>query len=242
MPFTFSHPAIVLPLTFLPKKWFSLTGLVIGSLSPDFEYFLRMKVQSNYSHTIAGLFWFDLPLGLLLAFIFHNIVRNRLFENLPIILKSRLLVFKSFDWNNHFIKHWLIVIVSLLVGTTSHIFWDSFTHEQGYFVKTIPVLANTINCFCNQLPMFKLMQHSSTIIGGIIIVAALLKLPKDSKMFGKISLKYWVISLGLTFVIISLRLLNGLDCKSYGHLAVTAISAGLISLVLTPILISIKIK
>ncbi|WP_113654854.1 DUF4184 family protein, partial [Pedobacter namyangjuensis] len=30
MPFTFSHPAIVLPLTYLPKKWFSLTGLVIG--------------------------------------------------------------------------------------------------------------------------------------------------------------------------------------------------------------------
>lgn len=27
MPFTFSHPAIVLPLTFLPRQWFSLTGL-----------------------------------------------------------------------------------------------------------------------------------------------------------------------------------------------------------------------
>ncbi|MFN7593668.1 MAG: DUF4184 family protein, partial [Bacteroidota bacterium] len=25
MPFTFSHPAIVLPLTFLPRQWFSLT-------------------------------------------------------------------------------------------------------------------------------------------------------------------------------------------------------------------------
>ena len=27
MPFTFSHPAIVLPLTYLPKQWVSLTGL-----------------------------------------------------------------------------------------------------------------------------------------------------------------------------------------------------------------------
>lgn len=52
MPFTFSHPSIVLPLTYLPKKWISLTGIVIGSLTPDFEYFLRMKIQSTYSHTI----------------------------------------------------------------------------------------------------------------------------------------------------------------------------------------------
>lgn len=59
MPFTFSHPAIVLPLTSLPKRCISVTGFVIGSLTPDFEYFIRMKVKSEYSHTISGLFWFD---------------------------------------------------------------------------------------------------------------------------------------------------------------------------------------
>ncbi|WCM42921.1 DUF4184 family protein [Flavobacterium sp. CBA20B-1] len=26
MPFTFSHPAIILPLTYLPKRWFSYWG------------------------------------------------------------------------------------------------------------------------------------------------------------------------------------------------------------------------
>jgi hypothetical protein len=54
MPFTFSHPAIILPLKYFKKKWFSLTGLVIGSMTPDFEYFVRMRIQSNYSHTIEG--------------------------------------------------------------------------------------------------------------------------------------------------------------------------------------------
>lgn len=47
MSFTFSHPAIVSPLNYFPNKWFSLTGLVIGSLTPDFEYFLRMRIKSN---------------------------------------------------------------------------------------------------------------------------------------------------------------------------------------------------
>ena len=83
MPFTFSHPAIILPLTYLPRRWFSLTGLIIGSLTPDFEYFIRMTPYSLYSHTLSGLFWFDIPLGLLLCFIFHNLVRDSLCSNLP---------------------------------------------------------------------------------------------------------------------------------------------------------------
>ncbi len=49
MPFTFSHPAIVLP--FLKKKHFSATALVVGTMSPDLEYFFRMKIQSEISHT-----------------------------------------------------------------------------------------------------------------------------------------------------------------------------------------------
>lgn len=81
MPFTFAHPAIILPLPFLNKRWFSLTGLIIGSMIPDFEYFIRMRIQSIYSHTLAGIFWFDLPLALLISFIFHNKVKNLLFQN-----------------------------------------------------------------------------------------------------------------------------------------------------------------
>ena len=135
MPFTFSHPAIVLPMTFLNRKWFSLTGLVIGSMAPDFEYFLRMKTSSNYSHTIAGIFWFDLPLVIILSFIFHNIVRNCLFDNLPVPLRLRVSTFKQFDWNKYFQKNWLIVIISILIGPFSLIFWDGFTHQHAYFVE-----------------------------------------------------------------------------------------------------------
>ena len=47
MPFTFSHPAIVLPLVRKSGHWFSATGLIIGSLTPDFEYFMRMRIVDN---------------------------------------------------------------------------------------------------------------------------------------------------------------------------------------------------
>lgn len=236
MPFTFSHPAIVLPLTYLPKKWFSLTGLVIGSLTPDFEYFLRMKIKSNFSHTVDGLFWFDLPLGLLLAFVFHNVVRDRLIDNLPTFLKSRFSVFKQFDWNEHFKKYWLVVTISFLIGATSHIFWDSFTHTHGYFVQTFPALTNKVDVFFGQIPVLKIIQHLSTLLGGLVIAFAIYELPTDKKVRGQFDIKFWSVLIGLTLAIIAVRLLNGLDFKLYGHLIVTAISAGLISLTLTPLL------
>jgi hypothetical protein len=237
MPFTFSHPAIVLPLTFLPRQWFSLTGLVIGSLTPDFEYFFRMRIKSNYSHTIDGLFWFDLPLGLLFAFIFHNIVRDSLFDNFPSILKSRFLAFRHFDWNGHFKKKWFVVTISILIGAASHIFWDGFTHDHGYFVQTIPALQNSMNFLGGQIPILKILQHSSTFIGGLVIAYAIYKLPTYKTENENINLNYWAILAGLTLAIISIRLLSGLDFKQYGNVIVTAISAALISLMLTPIIL-----
>lgn len=236
MPFTFSHPAIVLPLTFFSKKWFSLTGLVIGGLTPDFEYFLRMRIKSNYSHTISGLFWFDLPLGLLLAFLFHDIVRNCLFDNLPTFFKSRFLSFRQFDWNRHFKKSWFIVAISILIGAASHILWDSFTHEQGYFVQKNPTLTSTVDFFGRQILLLKIFQHSSTIIGGLITAFAIYKLPKYKIEIEKINLKYWTIFTSLTLTIIVTRLLSGLDISQYGSVIVASISATLISLTLTSIL------
>jgi hypothetical protein len=236
MPFTLSHPAIVLPLTYLPKKWFSLTGLVIGSLTPDFEYFLRMRIKSIYSHTLEGLFWFDLPVGLLLAFIFHNVVRNRMFDNLPTFFKSRFLVFTQFDWNDHFERNWFVVVISILIGAASHILWDSFTHEHGYFVQTIPTLSNTVDLLGKQIQILKILQHLSTFVGGLVIAFAVFFLPKDKIESKHINLKYWTIILGLTLTIIATRLLSGLDIRQYGSVIVTAISAALISLVLIPLI------
>ncbi len=189
MPFTFSHPAVVLPLAYLPRRWFSMTGLVIGSLTPDFEYFIRMRIQSDYSHGISGMFWFDLPLGILLAFIFHNIVRDSLCDNLPTMLKSRFFDFTTFNWKEYFKSNWVVVIISVLIGTGSHILWDGFTHGHGYFVTTYSTLTETIDVFDVPIPVYKISQHSSTLIGGIVILIAIFKLPQNEKVKGFLNLK-----------------------------------------------------
>jgi len=237
MPFTFSHPAIVLPLPLLPRQWFSLTGMVIGSIIPDFEYFLRMKVRSDYSHTVGGLFWFDLPVALLLAFLFHNLIRDSLFDNLPQILQTRLLSYKKFNWTTYFKANWPIVSVSIIIGAASHLLWDSFTHEHGYFVSALPTLAETVNVYGTQLPIFKILQHSSTLIGGLIIAGAFYKLPTEGKATHSLNIGYWIILAAITLLIITFRVWAGLDIKMYGHLIATAIAGFIISLIIAPIFV-----
>jgi len=241
MPFTFSHPAIILPLKYLPKKWFSLTGLIIGSLTPDFEYFLRMRVESRYSHSFEGIFWFDLPLAVIISFIFHNIVRNELFNNLPANLRSRVLIYTTFNWNHYFKKHYLIVFISSLIGIASHLFWDSFTHDHGYFVNHIPELRNTIFIFSKTIPYYKIAQHLSTFIGAIIIVFTVLKLPENDVPETSINKNYWKTVVLLILTIITIRFINDFNYKAYGHLIVSIISAIFLSLILTPLFFNLKV-
>lgn len=234
MPFTFAHPAIILPLTSLPRKWFSLTGLVVGSLTPDFEYFFRMRMAGRFGHTLTGIFAFDLPTGLFLAFVFHNIVRNKLFENLPTPLASRLSAFTTFEWNRHFKGSWFVVITSIIIGAASHIFWDSFTHHGGFFVEELPALSRTVDLSIIDVKFFRILQHTGTLVGGLAIAYAIFQLPHDTKVNGQFSLKYWGTFAVTASMVMIIRLFTGLDYHSPGNIVVNIISAGMISLILTP--------
>ncbi len=213
-----------------------MTGLIIGSLTPDFEYFIKMRIESNFSHTLGGMFWFDLPMGIALAFIFHHLVRNALFENLPVFLRARLMAFKSFSWNTYFLQHWWVVLVSILIGAASHILWDGFTHYNGFFVERIPVLTDTIYLFNTPLPLFKILQHGSTLLGGFIILFSVYRLPQQKVAKRAIEWRYWFAIGAIFSIIVAIRLCTGLDPRQYGNLIATAISATLLALTLAPFL------
>lgn len=128
MPFTFSHPAIVLPLLKNRHKYFSATGLIVGSIIPDFEAFVRIGRHKIYSHTWPGIFWFDLPFALAIAFIFHLLVRDPLIKNLPPYLNDRFRRFTNTPWLSYFKRHYWIVILSMIIGIIAHLLWDALTH------------------------------------------------------------------------------------------------------------------
>ncbi|HVZ98514.1 MAG TPA: DUF4184 family protein [Chitinophagaceae bacterium] len=234
MPFTFSHPAIVLPATKLPKKYYSMSSLITGSMTPDFEYFIRMRDYSRYSHTIAGMFWFDLPLGLALLFIFHNIVRDTLIRYMPFIFNVRFSFAEKFNWNNYFRKNVFIVLISLLVGIGSHLLWDSFTHHDDYFAETIPFLNGESLVLGHSVYVASILQFASSIAGGIIIIIFIVTLP-EGKYTGRPNiLNFWLMVTFIMIMVINARLYIHpiLNHHFYGDAIVTIISAALIGILI----------
>jgi hypothetical protein len=72
MPFTLSHTLAIYPFRKFCGKYLSFSGLFMGSMVPDFEFFFRVTLYAVWSHTFWGVFLFDLPLALLLLLIFHQ--------------------------------------------------------------------------------------------------------------------------------------------------------------------------
>lgn len=205
MPLTFCHPAIVLPLKKLNPKWFSMTGLIIGSMSPDLEYFTRMEIEATHSHLFWGALYFDLPIALLYCFVFHLFVRNILINHLPNFLQERFHSFINFNWITYFKIHWLIVIVSIIVGTYSHLFWDAFTHEWGYFAKLIPALQEVWFTVPIEVKGYKFLQHFSTFLGAIFIAIWIYKMPKQEISYSKFNYQFWLKVIFLTSIISAIR-------------------------------------
>lgn len=60
----------------------------------------------------------------------------------------------------------VIVATSLWLGIESHILWDSFTHDWGWFVHAVPALqANLLSVGSYEVRGFKVAQHGSTLVG-----------------------------------------------------------------------------
>lgn len=223
MPFTFSHPAVVLPIYKAGRRYLSLTGLVVGSMTPDFEYFLRLRVRSEYSHTLGGIFWFDLPLALVASFLFHSVIRGQLIINLPVILSKRFTNYIGLDAQSIFVNRMGVVILSCLIGITSHVLWDGFTHSTGMAVSGIPILQSSIRLKSWSLPIFKIIQHSSTLIGGIVILYYIKKLPASVTTFSKPSSFFWLSTCVVVALVVMFRCF-GDYVYSLGDLIVTIIA------------------
>ena len=227
MPFTFSHPAILLP--FLKNNKLSATALIVGSMSPDLEYFFRMKMQSEISHTLAGIFLIDFPLGFIIMFAFHEIIKRPLIENLPPFLQNRLQDLKEFNWVVYFKSAFFVVLISFFLGAVSHIVWDSMTHWDGYIVQRF----SFFNLEFFSIPFYKIAQHASSIIGLLWILFYIYKLPEKNEITKIINFNYWSLSIVFAVVFIAIRFYFGTELNQIGNAIVSIISPAILAITLT---------
>ncbi|KEH91831.1 DUF4184 family protein [Clostridium botulinum] len=249
MPFTFAHPAIVIPCKKKAPKYLDLSALVIGSMAPDFEYFLRFMPKGTIGHTLIGSLCFDIPLVIILYLLWEYIIKRPFILSMSHPIDKKLSFFinkkKSFT-----LKKVIIFIYSSLIGIYSHILWDGFTHKTGYFVMKLGLLSNKISILNYKVPIYKFLQHGSTLIGSIYIIVYLYSLMKytdcNMKFFNKEDkVNYWILVIVITFSIFLYRITMTLDfvsLKYFGIYIVSFISSILLSILIVSFVFKIKYR
>ncbi|HVK23906.1 MAG TPA: DUF4184 family protein [Actinokineospora sp.] len=153
MPFTVAHPAAVLPFlgTRLPAS-----ALVAGTLAPDFPHFVGLRgLDNGFTHTIPG-FEFTVPIALLMSVIWHTCAQDA------------ALAISPREFARQPLPQPIPAIAGAIVGISSHLIWDAFTHGDGYFVERLPMLRRFV---WPDMPLFFFLQVACSFIGVALLLA-----------------------------------------------------------------------
>jgi hypothetical protein len=163
MPFTVSHAAAVLPLHRLADGRLPMTALMIGSMAPDFGYFFAHDASRALTHSFQSLPTFSLPAGLL-VWLFY-----------VVILEKATITLLSDRWHTRFahtdaLSPPLIVraCLAILLGATTHLLWDAFTHRGTFITDAWPLLLGPTPGF-SWLPIYHLLHGLSSVVGLVIL-------------------------------------------------------------------------
>ena len=163
MPFTLAHPAVIIPFLKVFKNRISLTGLIIGSIVPDFEYLFNIVQRSVISHTAEGIIYFNIPVAIFLSVCWHGWVKQVLIPNLPARLQVFFLKHLDLNWFVYLKKNWHIYLLSLMMGICLHVLWDSFSHANGYFVVHYKFMHQTL--LLPSISLYRLSWWISSLAG-----------------------------------------------------------------------------
>ena len=159
LPYAFAHPAAVVPVAKLLGARAVPSALAIGAMIPDAWYFVPL-VDRQHSHDLPDALWFCLPAGLLAYAAFHLIFKQPLIALAPRWLAGRLAAWATPGLPR---APWLLVLLSLLAGTATHLVWDIFTHEGSLRILDARVAGG--------LYLHQVLQHTSTLLGGAFVAA-----------------------------------------------------------------------
>lgn len=126
MPFTFAHPAAVLPVLNLRREAGWKAALVAGTLTPDLLRPL-FSFHREITHSLWGWLLLDTPAAILLGWLIHRFLVPRL-RRLPGLAAS--------DPKSSAVRFVLwTAIAGAAAGGLTHLGWDLFTHDQSPFTR-----------------------------------------------------------------------------------------------------------
>jgi hypothetical protein len=217
MPFTLSHTAVVLPFSRYLARWRLLSACLIGAMVPDFRVFLPWHLQRLETHSIAALFTFCLPVGLLTFWLFQLLLKSPVIEVLPDGAYGRWRAFQAPAQLGNPL-HWLLAAIGILAGAVSHLAWDAFTHEGARGVRMLPMLDDPIlELGRHHWAGYRLLQDGSSLLGLMALAAMILygarrgrTPPVPNRVLSRTERHYWgaayigvALALGAAFFAVS---------------------------------------
>lgn len=187
MPLTPAHAAVAWPLSSIRRL--PVAAVVIGTLSPDFEYILRLAPSGTFGHSLLGVVLFCVPASMLVFVLFERGVGPALLDLLPAGFRARASRHTSGGGSRSRLSPFAWAVPATALGALSHIAWDGFTHETGWAVSRLSVLATSVDLpgALPHVPAYKLLQHGSTVLGLAVLgswaLLAVRRIPAETRRF-----------------------------------------------------------
>jgi Domain of unknown function (DUF4184) len=147
MPFTLSHPAAA--VVFWPlvrRKQLPLSALAIGSMLPDFEFFIHLRPIDLWGHSLIGFVTFCLPVGLLALAAWEFLARDAVLHLLAMPVHENPNT-RTWQW-------WTRAVVAIAIGVA------------------LPALGSTAFPLRDRpITWAVLADYVSTIVGGAVVLA-----------------------------------------------------------------------
>ncbi len=167
LPFTLSHAAAVLPglrRDGTARGPLVASALVAGSFAPDMTYFAATAVPEamtlgDVTHSPVGIVTADVLITAALVALWLT-VREPLVALLPARWRGRVYgLVRGQAWRD---RHTAVLagwfFLSAVLGSTTHVVWDSFTHLDRWGTRAIPVLGEIVAGF----PVYLYAQYGGS--------------------------------------------------------------------------------
>lgn len=161
MPFTAAHVAAVLPL--VRRRPLVPAALVVGSMAPDLPYFLPLDLARWQTHRLSWAFTVTAAIGMVFWLVWERVLAAPAADCAPRWVRFRL-PDVSASGPSLTPGRLLAGYASIVIGSLTHLAWDTFTHEGAHGVGLLPALEREIGV----LPAYKWLQIAS---GGIGVLA-----------------------------------------------------------------------
>lgn len=233
MPFTVSHIASVLPLHKPLRRLGLLSAAVIGTMTPDLDLILPIRLPRSQTHGYWALLTFCLPAGLIAWALFQALIKPALVEVLPDRAYARLSA-EHFHPRLGSVKIWVSAAFAVLFGALTHIVWDGLTHESGPGLRLLPISGGGPELGDSPWRMHHWLQHGSSVLGMAAVLTALwlwishaqrAKLPPKRPLSAD-ERRRWI----ATYVLVSLFPVGAAIAQIHGSRLLSAASLTLIAI------------